>query len=64
MPAVTWNLMLLPSTVPAVVPDWRGPLKVPVILPPSCVNVIDCLALPLSPLTLMVQLPATFAGLS
>ena len=51
---MTWNLMSLPSTVPSIVPDWRGPLNVPVILPPSCVRTIDCSALPVAPLASMV----------
>src|ERR1700722_8065786 len=54
--------MLLPSTVPAMVPDWRGPLNVPVIVPPTCLITINWSALPASPLTLKFQVPATLAG--
>src|SRR5580692_4046960 len=56
--------MFFPSTVPSIVPDCRGPLNVPVIVPPSCFNVIVCDVFPAAPDTSTVQVPATFAGAS
>src|ERR1700722_8613127 len=56
--------MFFPSTVPSIVPDWRGPLNVPVIVPPSCFKVIVCDVFPAAPVTSTVQVPATLAGAS
>jgi hypothetical protein len=44
--------------------DWRGPLKVPVILFPPCLSIIVWLALPASLLAWTFQVPLTSAAVS